>query len=135
MTRLKEARLATGMSQKAVADALHIAPPSVSNWESGKTNPSQENLKALSKLYHVSIDYLLGRDEEITGLFGEIDRLRGNISGEFSGEEELIESDLSGEAFTEVTCPGCGETLSFPAADLTGPVECPFCGNRFTAGN
>lgn len=65
MTRLKEARLATGMSQKAVADALHIAPPSVSNWESGKTNPSQENLKALSKLYHVSIDYLLGRDEEI----------------------------------------------------------------------
>ena len=66
MTRLKEARLAAGMSQKAVADALHIAPPSVSNWESGKTNPSQENLKALSKLYHVSIDYLLGRDEEIT---------------------------------------------------------------------
>jgi len=77
----------------------------------------------------------MGRDEEITGLFGEIDRLRGNISGEFSGEEELIESDLSGEAFTEVTCPGCGETLSFPAADLTGEVECPFCGNRFTAGS
>ena len=64
MNRLKEARLATGMSQKEVADALHLAPPSVSNWESGKTNPSQENLKALAELYHVSIDYLLGRDRK-----------------------------------------------------------------------
>ena len=64
MNRLKEARLATGMSQKDVADALHLAPPSVSNWENGKTNPSQENLKALAELYHVSIDYLLGRDRK-----------------------------------------------------------------------
>ena len=49
---------------KDVADALHLAPPSVSNWESGKTNPSQDNLKALAELYHISIDYLLGRDRK-----------------------------------------------------------------------
>lgn len=62
MNRIKEARIAAGLSQKYVAMSLGVAGPSVSNWESGKTKPTPENLKALSDLLHVSIDYLLGVD-------------------------------------------------------------------------
>ena len=62
MNRIKEARTAAGLSQKYVAFALGVAGPSVSNWENGKTQPTPENLKALSNLLGVSVDYLLGVD-------------------------------------------------------------------------
>ena len=71
MNRLKECREKSGLSQKTVAASLKVAAPSVSNWESGKTNPTHENLEKLADLYGVSIDYLLGRDETKTAPTGE----------------------------------------------------------------
>ncbi len=62
MVRLKECRIAAGMTQQYVALTLGVKAPSVSNWESGKTLPTADNLIALSNLYGVTIDYLLGRD-------------------------------------------------------------------------
>ena len=64
MMRLRECREKAGYSQKQVAVILKLSGPSVSNWESGKTNPTHENLARLADLYHVSIDYLMGRDLE-----------------------------------------------------------------------
>lgn len=62
MVRLKECRIAAGMTQQYVALTLGVKAPSVSNWESGKTLPTADNLIALANLYGVTIDYLLGRD-------------------------------------------------------------------------
>lgn len=61
MTRLRECRERAGLSQKYVALTFGVAPPSVANWERGKTNPTYENMARLSDLYGVSVDYLLGR--------------------------------------------------------------------------
>lgn len=63
MNRIRKARLAADMSQKYVAMMLGVAAPSVSNWESGKTSPTLDNMTALSELLGVSVDYLLGADE------------------------------------------------------------------------
>lgn len=63
MTRIKECRLRSGLSQKYVAATLGVSAPSVSDWESGKTKPVMENLVALAALYGVTTDYLLGREE------------------------------------------------------------------------
>ncbi len=63
MNNIKKARMAAGLSQKYVAASLGVAAPSVSNWESGKTSPTPENLSALADLFNVTIDYLLGREE------------------------------------------------------------------------
>lgn len=62
MNRLKQCRIDAGLSQQYVAVTLGVKGPSVSNWESGKTSPTVENLVALAKLYGVSTDYLLGND-------------------------------------------------------------------------
>lgn len=64
MNRFRECREASGLTQKYVALTLGVKGPSVSNWESGKTTPTTDNVAALAKLYNVSVDYLLGRDEE-----------------------------------------------------------------------
>lgn len=66
MTRLRECREKAGYTQKQVAVILKLSGPSVSNWESGKTNPTHENLARLADLYRVSVDYLMGRDIEET---------------------------------------------------------------------
>lgn len=68
-----------------------------------------------------------GKDPEIDALLDEIDRLRGNVFGEYAGVEELPEDE--GE-YVETVCPHCGETLSFAPAELAdgNTVECPFCG-------
>lgn len=64
MNRIKEARIEAGLTQQYIALSLGVKPPSVSNWESGKSKPTQENLKALSQLLGVSVDYLVGFDGE-----------------------------------------------------------------------
>jgi len=63
MNRFRECREASGLTQKYVALTLGVKGPSVSNWESGKTTPTTENVAALAKMYNVSVDYLLGWDE------------------------------------------------------------------------
>lgn len=60
MNRYKEARLRAGLSQKAAAISLGIRPPSMSDWESGKTKPTHEHLVAMASLYGTTIDYLIG---------------------------------------------------------------------------
>lgn len=62
--RLKEEREKNELSQKDVADRLHVARQSVSRWETDQSCPDLENLIALGRLYHVSLDELLGIERE-----------------------------------------------------------------------
>lgn len=47
-----------GLSQMALADQLGISRQAVTRWESGDTVPSMDKLKALAKIYGVSLDWL-----------------------------------------------------------------------------
>lgn len=63
MNRFRELRIAHGFkTQKDLADALFVNQTAVSQWERGATRPTSEMQIKLSKLYNVSIDYLLGND-------------------------------------------------------------------------
>lgn len=63
MTRITMAREAKGMSQKELAGELNVSCPTVSEWESGKKNPTSSNLRRLSKVLGVSVDYLINTDD------------------------------------------------------------------------
>lgn len=58
--RIYELRSALGWSQVQLAERLNISKQTVSNWENENIQPSIEMLVRLSKLFHVSTDYLLG---------------------------------------------------------------------------
>lgn len=62
--RLKELRESKNISQEMVAEELNISRQAISRWENDKAFPDIENLKLLSKLYEVSIDELVGVNEE-----------------------------------------------------------------------
>lgn len=70
--KLRSLRIENKLTQKQVADRIGLAISAVSSYESGTRYPSYEALIKLSKMFHVSTDYLLGltskRDIDVTGL-------------------------------------------------------------------
>jgi transcriptional regulator with XRE-family HTH domain len=62
-TRFKECRKSANLSQKEVASALKVSVQAVSYWENGSRMPSHENCVSLANLYNVSLDFLLGVEE------------------------------------------------------------------------
>lgn len=62
--RLKELRISSNLTQKAVAEKLSLSASIVSGYETGERTPSTEILLALSYLYHCSTDYLLGKIDD-----------------------------------------------------------------------
>lgn len=64
MIRIKELRELRGLQQKDLAIDLGVTQPTISGWESGIKVPSARNTKKIADYFHVSVDYLLGRDEK-----------------------------------------------------------------------
>lgn len=57
---LVKLREKNGLSQQELADRVHVTRQAVSKWERGETLPSSDLLKALSNIFNVSINTLLG---------------------------------------------------------------------------
>lgn len=57
--KMKEARKQCGLSQEQLAEKLCVSRSAVAKWETDKGLPDVDNLKALARLLHVSVDYLL----------------------------------------------------------------------------
>ena len=64
--RLKELRNNLGYTQADLAKKLSLTRASVNAWEMGLSSPSTPFLVELSKLFHVTTDYLLGLDKCVT---------------------------------------------------------------------
>lgn len=64
--RLRETRNLRGLEQAELSELANIPPTSISHFESGKRKPSLENLRKLADGLQVSIDYLLGRTDNIS---------------------------------------------------------------------
>lgn len=63
--KIKEVRKQTGLSQEELSEKLGISRSAVAKWECEKGIPDVDNLKMLSQLLGVSIDYLLNNGEKI----------------------------------------------------------------------
>ena len=63
MSSLKSMRKAAGISQAEIAARLNVKQNTVSNWETGRRNPSYKQLKAMAAAYNCTVDDLL-KDEE-----------------------------------------------------------------------
>ena len=63
-SRLVALRKENNLSQEALAEKLGISRQAVSKWERAEASPDTDNLIALAKLYHVSLDELLKIHED-----------------------------------------------------------------------
>lgn len=60
--KIKELRMAQGLYQSQLAEAVGVSDAAVCYWESGRQLPSSDKLPALADALHCSIDALFGRD-------------------------------------------------------------------------
>jgi transcriptional regulator with XRE-family HTH domain len=57
--RLKNLRLAKGLTLQQVGDAFGISKASISSWESGRSHPDHKKLVALAELLGTTVQYLI----------------------------------------------------------------------------
>lgn len=62
--RLKYLRKESDFSQRDISEILGISVSAYQYYEQGKTEPRLDNLVKLADLFHVSMDFLIGRMEE-----------------------------------------------------------------------
>lgn len=62
---IKDKRIALNLTQKEVADNLHVSNKSVSRWETGNGYPDIETIPKLARLLNLSYDELLDGNEFI----------------------------------------------------------------------
>lgn len=60
--KLQALRKAKAMSQEDLAEKLLVSRQTISRWEGDQALPDLSNIIALSKVFNVSIDYLVGTD-------------------------------------------------------------------------
>lgn len=65
---LKELRIDRNLTQKQLSEMLDLSKNTVCEYEKGRAEPSIETLLKLSGIFGVSVDYLLGREDD----FGNI---------------------------------------------------------------
>lgn len=62
--KLVALRKEKGLTQLVVAEKLDVSRQAISRWELGTALPSTDNLKSLSELYGVPVDYLINEETE-----------------------------------------------------------------------
>ncbi len=60
--KLKDLRTRAGMSQEKLGERVGVSRQAITKWETDKGAPDMDNLMALSDLFGVSVDELLGRE-------------------------------------------------------------------------
>ena len=90
MNRLRDLREDRDLRQIDVSNATGIDQRTLSNYETGKTNPDSFAIIKLCDFYNVSADYLLGRESDTNTTADEIVTRLEKIQEEIS----LIMNDI-----------------------------------------
>lgn len=87
---IKQLRIQNGYTQEQVATKLGVKARTVGTWERDLKLPSAEMLVKLARLYHVSLNYLVGLDKEmcidITNLTDNQKQILNDIVLEFNNK-------------------------------------------------
>lgn len=107
--KLKKLRMSRGLTQKDIADQLHVSFQTISKWESGINEPDIATLKELAKLYECSIDFLLNDTEEENEEEKETDK-------EINPPQEIVNEPKVVYVHELHVCARCGKDI--PEDDL-----------------
>lgn len=82
---LTDLRTESGLTQKELASKINFGKSIVYYWETGQREPTSKALIALSNFFNVSIDFLLGREDDFGNVV--VSAPNGNVS---RADEKLL---------------------------------------------
>ena len=85
--RLRETREKRGLSQSELAEKSGFHPSAISHFETGRRSPSFDNLRRLADTLNITIDSLLGREQNSSGAGPVAQKLFRNFS-QISAEDQ-----------------------------------------------
>lgn len=66
--KLKEIRKRFGLSQESLAEIMNVSRQAITKWETDEGLPDVSNLQELSKVFNLTVDYLLDNDNSLPAL-------------------------------------------------------------------
>lgn len=66
--KLKEIRKRFGLSQEQLAEIMNVSRQAITKWENDGGMPDVSNLQELSKVFGITVDYLLNDDNQLPAL-------------------------------------------------------------------
>ena len=57
---IKALRMQKGLTQKELADLLHVTSQAVSRWEKGEVEPSIDTISEMANIFEVTTDEIIG---------------------------------------------------------------------------
>ena len=86
----KEIRKKFGLSQEQLAEIINVSRQAITKWETDAGLPDTENLKELSRIFEISIDYLLDNNNELPLLVMKKKLDKDNYKNKISSYEEVL---------------------------------------------
>ncbi len=100
---LYELRKGASLSQEELAERLGVSRQAVSKWECGEALPDTENLIAISRIFEISLDSLVGNAQDSAAqesdnskarvAFHEVDDDEDNEDFESDFDDEVLDED------------------------------------------
>lgn len=91
--RLKKLRKERKLTQKELAEALHLSYHAISGYERNKSEPSDEIKSDIARYFNVSADYLLGLSDFKSNTFNNENKVLLMMK-ELSEEDRKIIEDV-----------------------------------------
>lgn len=88
--KLKEIRKKFGLSQEQLAEIINVSRQAITKWETDAGLPDTENLKELSRIFGITIDYLLDNNNELPLLVMKKKLDKENYKNKISSYEEVL---------------------------------------------
>lgn len=88
--KLKEIRKKFGLSQEQLAEIINVSRQAITKWETDAGLLDTENLKELSRIFEISINYLLDNNNELPLLVMKKKLDKDNYKNKISSYEEVL---------------------------------------------
>ena len=109
--KIKKLRIEKGLTQKDLADQVHVTFQTISKWESDINEPDISTLKEIAKLFGVTLDFLADENEEL-----QIEKIEESKTIVNSAPQEIVNNTIIVQQKELHICAKCGEKI--PEDDL-----------------
>ncbi len=127
--KLTELRKHFSFSQEVLAEKVGVSRQAISKWERGEASPDTDNLLALSKIYSVSLDDLLGEKTAEEIIKGLINKENETEKTEIPSEEKNTEETEGGIPFRKEKSKNFYSNEK-PAEEITKEKNLPQLGKQ-----